>query len=292
MKVSLLALISLWFSVVISVPGQTLACRPPALAAWRPVPELKYECRDDLTESDERVLSQTNRREALRAYAAALEKYDFADWWRVPVADLNACAYRRRAGAFTAEERQAYENGEFYFELLGNQRFRVVIAKDPCYQGGYSGSDFFLLNRAEGKVRAAQIIDGFYTRSDYPPVVAFATVKNRPVIEIATTSGGLYPTETSYYFTIDPRTNRAVPLRLFLAGRRPTHTITSRMLLGEPEEYGLPPRSAALEVIKNNRLQPSFSVFQLSPEKTGDGGEKFERIVYRWNGKYYRARKT
>jgi len=60
------------------------------------------------------------------------------------------------------------------------------------------------------------------------------------------------------------------------------------MILGEPEEYGLPPKSEALEIIKNNRLADSFYVFEDTGETFGeDNHQKFHRVIFKWNGKFY-----
>jgi hypothetical protein len=269
-----------------SALSQNLVCKQRALAALRPIPELKYDCNEDLTESDDAVLTQANRREAINLYTKSLEKLVYADWWKISVEDLSICDFRRQAGALTKEQKYDYENGNYFFSLRGNNRFRVIVARDPCYQPGFNGADIFLLNRVGAKVYAAEVIDGFYTRADFPLGFDYAYHGAEPIIEIATTSGGLYPTETYYYFTIDKKTRRAVPKNLFKENGKLTNRIYSQMLLGEPEEYGLPRKSQALQIIKNRQLAKSFYVFDDTGERFGDNN-KFVKVIFKWNGKFY-----
>ena len=267
--------------------GQTLVCKQAALRALKPIPKLAYKCNANLTDSDDEVLTQPNRRKAIDLYTKTLEKLTFADWWKTDVEDLNVCDFRKKAGALTKQQKWDYENGNYYFQLGGNNRYRMIIAKDPCYQTGFGGANVFLLNRVGNRVFASEIIDGFYTRSDFPLGFDYAVEGNETIIEIATTSGGLYPTETYYYFTIDKRTNRAVPKLLFKDNGKMTNQIYSDMILGEPEEYGLPPKSVSLEIIKNHRLTKSFYVFEDTLETIESGNHKMVRTIFKWNGKYF-----
>ena len=271
----------------VAVLSQQLVCRTQALAALKPIPKLKYSCNEELTESEDEVLTQANRLKAIELYTKSLEKFVDADWWKTSVEDLNLCDFRKKAGALSKEETRRYKGGEYYSHLGGNNQFRVIVAADPCYQQGFNGSNIFLLNRAGGKVFASEIIDGFYTRADFPLGFDYALNGNETIIEIATTSGGLYPTETFYYFTIDKKTRRAVPKKLFKNNGKLTNQISSDMILGEPEEYGLPRRSEALQIIKNKRLAKSFYVFDDTLEEFEGQNHKFVRVLLKWNGKFY-----
>jgi len=274
-------------SIVVPVCSQQLVCKTTALAAAKALPALKYKCDESLDDYDERILARPERRKALDLYVKTLEKLAFADWWKTPVEDLNRCDFRRKAGAFSEAETEKYR-GEYLLRLFGNERFRVIATADPCYQKGFNGANVFLLNRVGGKVVAAQIIDGFFTRADLPLSVGFGENGREPLIEIATTSGGLSPTATNYYLTIDEKTSRAIPKNLFKIDGRMTHRITSMMLLDEPEEYGLPPQSTELQIIKDGRLSPSFDVFNDSGATTGpENHPKFTKTTLRWNGKFY-----
>ena len=269
------------------VSGQNPVCRTSALAALKPLPTLAYQCNANLTDSDDEVLTEPNRRRAISLYIKSLEKFVDADWWQTSVEDLNVCDFRKKAGALTKAQKTQYEGGEYYFRLGGNNRYRFIIAPDPCYQTGFSGSNVFLLNRAGNRVFVSEIIDGFYTRAEFQLGFDYAVRGTETIIEIATTSGGLHPTETYYYFTIDPKTKRAVPKNLFKDDDRTTNRIYSAMILGEPEEYGLPPKSESLKIINNHKLAGSFYVFENTFEKLDDDHQKFIRRIFKWNGKFY-----
>ncbi|HEY0460229.1 MAG TPA: hypothetical protein VGC97_13910 [Pyrinomonadaceae bacterium] len=271
------------------VSGQNPVCRASALAALKPLPKLVYKCDENLTDSDETVLNKPNRRAAISLYIKSLEKFVNADWWQTSVEDLNVCDFRKKAGALNKAQKTQYEGGEYYFRLGGNNQYRFIIAPDPCFATGYSGSNIFLLNRVRGKVFASEIIDGFYTRADFPLGFDYAVNGKETIIEISTTSGGLNPSENYYYFTIDRRTNRAVPVNLFkdkFDGKM-TNRMSSDMILGEPQEYGLPRGAESLRVIKNHKLANSFYVFENTFEQDGDITQKFKRVLYKWNGKFY-----
>ena len=285
LRISIVFLLLLSFAV--PAFAQNLVCKTQALRAIRPIPELKYECSEDLTESDDEVLTKPNRLKAIKFFTESLEKFDYPDWWKTSVEDLNLCYFRRKAGRLSKEEQRDYEGGNYYFKLGGNNQYRFIIAPDPCYQTGFSGSNIFLLNRAGNRVFASEIIDGFSTRADFPLGFDYAVNGKETIIEIATTSGGLYPTETYYYFTIDKRTNRAVPKMLFKDNGELTNQIYSSMILGEPEEYGLPPKSKSLQIIKNHRLADRFYVFEDIFEILENGNHKLVKTVFKWNGKFY-----
>lgn len=270
--------------------SQKLVCKSPAFAALRPIPKLRYQCREDLNDYDDAVLRQPNRKKALDLYIKTLEKFTGDDWWKSSVEDLNVCDFRQKAGALSESETQDYQSGAYFFKLFGNRQFRIIVAEDPCYQTGFNGANIFLLNRTRGKVFAAEIIDGFFTRTDLPLIEGFARHGSEPVIEIATSSGGLYPTLTNYYFTIDKRTNRAIPKNLFQEGKNKlTNQITSLMLLEDAEAYGLPSKTEPLKIIKNGRLAKSFDILTDTGETFGkDNHQKFERLSLSWNGKFYK----
>jgi hypothetical protein len=96
------------------------------------------------------------------------------------------------------------------------------------------------------------------------------------------------PGVTHYYFVIDPKTNQAVPKKLFQEGAKLTNEIYSAMLFSEPKDWGLPKDAGELKLIRNNRLAPTFSVYEESENgKIDDNGRKLRRITYTWNGRFY-----
>ena len=96
------------------------------------------------------------------------------------------------------------------------------------------------------------------------------------------------PGLTYYYFVIDPKTNQAVPKKLFKEGAKLTNEIYSAMLFSKPKDLGRPKDAGELGLIRNNRLAPTFSVYGESENgKIDDNGRKLRRITYTWNGRFY-----
>lgn len=281
-------LISL-ISIAVSVAaGQANYCKAPVFWAMKEIPKLEYECSDNPNDSDDAVLKAPERLRAIRKYEQALEAFNSQSWWASSVDDLTYCDVHKKIGRLTKEEVKSMKDAEYFYKLYGNQQIRVVHIQDPCYQTGYNGSNMFLLYRLAQKVYVTEIVDGFFTRADFPIGVDFATLEGQKLIEIATTTGGLYPMVINYYFAIDSRTNRAVPKKLFRDEKgKPTHIISSMMLLGEPEEYGLPKKTEPLVIFKNGQMKRSFVVLDDSGRQRADDHQVFEKTTLRWNGKYF-----
>jgi len=93
-------------------------------------------------------------------------------------------------------------------------------------------------------------------------------------------------------FVIDPKTNKAVPKRIFKDGKKLTNEIYSAMLMNEPADLGLPKNAEALKILNGVRLCSSFSAYEEDERcKIDDNARKLRRIIYRWNGRFYaRAR--
>lgn len=290
LKISIILPLLLLFSA--PAFGQTRACKRAALAALKPIPPLKYECYANESDAEDGKISGENRRKALDLYANTLEKMTFADWWQTAVEDLTVCDFRQKAGALSKEEQTEYEGGEYFYNLRGNNQFRAIVVREPCRQSSFNELNVFLLNRVGRKVYASLIIDGFVTRADFPLGFNSGLLSGtEPIIEIATTSGGLNPRETNYYFTIHKKSMRAVPKNMFRdENGKMTNQISSMMLMGDAEDYGLPRGSVSLQVIKQNgRLARTFDVFLYTGEPIGnDGNEKFKRQTMTWNGRFYK----
>ena len=96
----LVAVVSVSFSSFSSFAQNKKAipvCRQAALAALKPLPELSYECRESVDDSDENILKWPERVEAIQEYANQLESFTDAAWWQTDVDDLNACDFRGKA---------------------------------------------------------------------------------------------------------------------------------------------------------------------------------------------------
>ncbi|MBS1796185.1 MAG: hypothetical protein JSS81_20195 [Acidobacteria bacterium] len=271
---------------VLPVSGQRLVCRKPGLAAVRPIPKLEYECNEDLTESADEVLTQPERLEALKDFRNELEKLDDAAWWSTSTEELDFCAFLGKTGSRRGDDDE-FLFSEPNYELRGNNRYRLVVAKDPCYQVGFGGSNIFLLNRVGPKVYATEVIDGFYTRADFPLEFDYAVENGETIVEIATLSGGLSSTDRNYYFSIDPKTHRAVPKKMFRVDGKLTHIIESETVLDDPADYGLPPKAQTLEIIKNHRLTKSFYLAGLRDTEGSKRKGRYFAPQMRWNGRFY-----
>ncbi|HKN82481.1 MAG TPA: hypothetical protein VJW17_03550, partial [Pyrinomonadaceae bacterium] len=222
---------------------------------------------------------------ALSELMAQLAEFNNLAWWQTDVDQLNACDFKGSAGAFTPEERQTFTRGDYPYWLFGDNQIRLVLVSDPCYQTQYNGSNGFLLYRRGGRIFVSQVLDGYFSRADNSVNLGFGRLDQQLLLEISTGSGGLYPTLTNYYFVLDPKTNKAVPKKLFAGEHGPTNEISSSMLFGD-----VSPARAPLNIIRRGgTLAPSFNVYVEGPDgKIEDNGRTYSRTVMHWNGKIYR----
>lgn len=201
--------------------GRTIACKNRAFAALKPLPELNYLCPPDVTnEYDDRILKSPQRVEAINNVIKELESFTSPDWWESAVADLNSCYLRGKPGVLSAEERDQFTSVEYQAELMGNNRIRLVLTPDPCYQTYYNGTNAFLLYRHRGKVYVTKVLDGYYSRLANSISLKLSRSKLQPLIEIETVNlSAMRPETYSYYFVIDRATNKAVPTKLSRSGK-------------------------------------------------------------------------
>jgi hypothetical protein len=141
-----------------------------------------------------------------------------------------------------------------------------------------------VLYRAGGKVFVSQVLDGYASRVANSVGIDFATANGQQLIEIQT-ANSFPPALVSYYFAIDPRTNHAVPKKIFKEDNKLTNEIYSDMLMGDPKDFGLPKDATELNIIRNGRLAPSFSAYE--QDEHGKIDDRLTRVIYRWNGKFY-----
>lgn len=271
----LLLVIAFCFSETADSFGQRrspFVCKQTALDALKPMPDLIYECGDLPNDWDEKILEFPARREAIKNLLPQLAALTDAAWWTTNVVDLNVCDFKQEPGPLTADQRRGFADGEYAFWLFGNDRIRLVLIPDPCYQTQYGGSNAFLLYRKGGKVFVTQMLDGYFSRADNSVGLAFAKLKSEEIIEISTGTGGLNPSVTNYYFTIDAQTNHAVPKKLFHGTGGSTNKISSPLLLSAAEP---------LKIVRGNTLAANFFIYR-------DNGSKLSRKVLRWNGNVYR----
>jgi len=264
-------------------------CKKSAFTAWRALPAIRYSCAGAKNEWDEKILKLPSRIRALKVVMDQLETFNNPAWWKASTDDLNFCDLRRKPGTFTATEQEKFDSN-YVLKLFGNDHIRLVLLSDPCYQTEYAGSVGFLLNRNGTRTYASKALDGFFSRADNAVDVDFANLDREEIIEVATGTGGLHPELTNYYFTIDPKTNRAVPKNLFQGDKGPTNEITSAMLMGAPTDVGLSEDAEALKIIDGHTLAKSFSIYTEVFEggQIEDNGRMLNRTVLTWNGKVFK----
>jgi len=275
----LLSFVLLFTGPALAQRSKPLVCKNATLAALKPVPKLNYQCDEQLNPWDEKILKLPARVAAIKWLVSDLSSFTEPAWWAADVVDLGVCDFTRKPGTLTRDQRRDFTGGDYLFWLFGNDRMRLVLIPDPCYQTEYGGANAFLLYRDGGRVSVTQVLDGFFSRADNPISLAFAKLNGEQIIEVSTWSGGLNPSLTNYYFAIDPKTNHAVPKNLFKGEHGPTNEISSAMLFNS---------SAPLKIVRGQTLAPSFSLYLDDANgKIDDNGRTLSRKILRWNGKIY-----
>ncbi len=283
---SLLAVICVLFACVSLATAQRnrpTVCSQAAFAAHKPLPALEYECPEG-SDSDEELMKLPARLAGIRMVEKVLETFDSATWWNADAEGLNYCEIHGKPGALSDEEKQKVKDGDYDLKVFGNHQMRLIMLRDPCYATEYSGANGFLLYRAGGKVFVSQVLNGYASRVANSVGIDFATMNGEQLIEIST-ANSFPPSLVSYYFTIDPKTNHAVPKKIFRADNKLTNAIYSDMLMGDPKDFGLPKDATELNIIRNGRLAPTFSAYEQDEHGKIDG--RLRRVIYRWNGKFY-----
>lgn len=258
-------------------------CSQAAFAAYKPLPKLEYDCPDEST-SDDALMKLPARLAAIRMIEKELGRFNSAAWWSVAADELNNCEIHGKAGRLTAEEKQKVKDGDYDLKAFGNHQMRLIMLRDPCYATGYSGANGFVLYRQGGKVVVTQVLDGYASRVANSVGIDFATLNGEQLIEIQT-ANSFPPALVSYYFAIDPKTNHAIPRKIFKDDDKLTNEIYSDMLMGDPKDFGLPKDATELNIIRNGRLAPTFSAYE--QDDHGKIDDRLSRIIYRWNGKFY-----
>ena len=282
----LLAVICVLFAcetLALAQRNRPAVCGQPAFAAFKPLPALEYEC-PEASDSDEALMKLPARLAAILLVKKVLGTFDNDAWWNAEAEQLNYCEIHSRAGALTGEEKQKLKDGDYDLKVFGNHQMRLIMLRDPCYATEYSGANGFLLYRRAGKVFVSQVLDGYASRVANSVGIDFATMNGEQLIEIQT-ANSFPPALVSYYFAIDPKTNHAVPNKIFKQDNKLTNEIYSDMLMGDPKDFGLPKDATELNIIRNGRLAPTFSAYE--QDDHGKIDNRLTRVIYRWNGKFY-----
>ncbi|HKS26926.1 MAG TPA: hypothetical protein VJS44_03865 [Pyrinomonadaceae bacterium] len=271
---------------------ETLACRQEVFERLQPLPKLSYECRPEAADDyDEAILKWPERLRAIREYMARLAAFSSGrNWWETSVEEMNVCYARGSAGAMDEEEAERFRRGDYPLNLFGNSRIRLVVTSDPCYQTGYGGSNAFLLYRRGERTIVTQMLNGHFSRADNSIGFDFGMLNRRQLIEVSTTTGGLNPYITNYYFVVDNATGRAFPARIFKDGKRLTSEITSVLIL---DDGTFPKGFEEMRIIKGGTLARRFYAYEDTGGQGGitdASGRSLRRRVYVWNGRYYETR--
>lgn len=278
-----LCLLSVSASQALAQRNRPTVCSQTAFAAYKPLPELEYDCPEPI-DSDEALMKLPARLAAIRLLEKVLETFDNAAWWNADAQELNYCEIHGKAGALAGEEKQKLKDGDYDLKVFGNHQMRLIMLRDPCYATEYSGANGFLLYHRGGRVFVSQVLNGYASRVANSVGIDFATMNNEQLIEIST-ANSFPPSVMAYYFAINPKTNHAVPKKVFKEDNQLTNEIYSDMLMGEPKDFGLPKDATELNIIRNGRLAPTFSAYEQDEHGKIDG--RLRRVIYRWNGKFY-----
>ena len=284
--ITLVAFAMLPLSALAQEKPRPAACTAKALAALKRLPELKYECPEGTNDFNESILEIPSRLSGLSSIASELATFANPAWWETKVADLDNCQVHGTAGELSEEEKERIRTGDFQHRLIGDNQFRLVIVFDPCYQTQYNGSNVFLLYRTHDKVFVSQLFNGYFTRIENSFGLDVGSLNGQPLIGV-TSANEMPPRFIYYFFTIDPKTNKAVPQKLFKEGKRLTNKFESPMLFGA-STYGVGSDADVLTVMKDGRLKKSFVAFEEHERgKIDSMGQRLQRVIYRWNGRYY-----
>ena len=260
-------------------------CKLRVLLALKDLPEMKYQCREGVDETDEAILKWPERIEAMKTVSKELASLTDTAWWQAEVSDLEACDLHGKPGVLSKEETEKLADGDYNHRLFGNHQVRLVIVPDSCYQTGFTGSTALLVVHTGGKVLVTKVLDGYFSRIDNSIGIAFASLNGEQIVEIST-GNNMPPSVRNYYYVINPSSNQAEPKRLFKDGKTFTNEISSAMLLNVTSDSPKIPEQ--LKVIRGNRLAPAFSIYRDDPDgKISADGLTFNRTIYRWNGRFY-----
>jgi hypothetical protein len=262
------------------------SCSQKTFVAVKEIPKIEYDCPADSNDYDNKILKLPARAAAIARLTGTLQSFTEARWWQAEVDELNACELHGQPGNLTDEEKEKWRSGDYHFSLLGDREMRLLLLADPCYQTGFGGSNAFLLLRKNGKVLVTQVLNGYFSRVDNSVGFDTANLRGRQILEVST-ANSFPPSVMNYYFEIDPATHKALPRKLFKEGNKLTNQIYSDLLMAEPKDLGLPKDAVELHIICNHRLAPSFSAYVQDEHGPIDG--RLRRIIYRWNGRFYRS---
>jgi hypothetical protein len=268
-------------------------CTKEALAALKSFPKLDYRCGEG---HDDELKDSPRRRAALKAYLTRLESGAGARWWAAPVDELNACAIAKEARTLTDDERSELDSSA---KISGDESTRFLVVPDPCVKFSYITRNAFVLQRADSRVYATQVVDAFYTRIDPGVEMELARQNGETLVIVQTTDEPTPTPEFSNYsirgigqstysiYAIDPATHHAKPKNLFMNGGKLTHVLFFEAYLLDDEK--LEKQWHSPELVHNGTLAPRFQVYSLTDNRGMEAKplRKFLVETYVWNGQFY-----
>jgi hypothetical protein len=194
-----------------------VSCNSAALAALKPLPELKYTCPGDVADDyDDRILKTPERLQSLKDVTKELESFTNSAWWNSAVSDLNACYLAGKSGPLDQEQQEQFNGPEYQPPVMGNNRIRLIIVSDPCYQTSYGGSNGFILYRDGSRVYVSQVLNGHYSRLGKSVFLRLFSSNAGDSIKITTANiSAMQPDYSYHFFDIDRATHKAVPRKSF-----------------------------------------------------------------------------
>ncbi|MBI4747979.1 MAG: hypothetical protein HY774_05790 [Acidobacteria bacterium] len=259
---------------------RSLGCSPKALTAYRPIPQLDYPCESHPEDN----LNNPERAEALEAYLTELETtFSDPNWWAVSVAELNVCSITNQVRRMTASEREMLEYTTY---LYGDHSTRLVVSVDPCIWYSSNTLNGFILHRVGRQVVATLVLDAFYTRLDKAVDFHLAHHNGEKLIFVYsnTSDGSMPPTlfTTCTVYTIDPKSHRATPKKLFQDEKG---TVTNQFEWNGYvfEDEKLANQWYAPKIVHKGRLSQRFTI--CTPIN-----HRMTYSTYTWNGKYFKLK--
>jgi len=210
-------------------------------------------------------------------------------FWAASVDELNACATTKKASTLTAEEQRDIDSNP---QVLGDGSTRLILLLDPCVKYSYITQNGFILQREGPRTYATQVLDAFYSRLDPGVELQLARHNREPVVVIQTNSEPMMTTlfSTFHVYSIDPKSHRAVPKKMFLDHGKLTNEFEFDQYLFDDEQTQKEWHAPAL--VQSGKLSLRFTVYVMKKDQdqTLDARSKFSRKTYVWNGRYYAPR--
>src|SRR4026209_2714157 len=101
--VAVALLITINFSFAQRRSKPALACKRPALAALKPMPELSYPCDGQLNDYDDKTLKLPARLAAIKTLMSQLSAFSDPAWWTTDTGARSVCDSPEKPGPLTPD---------------------------------------------------------------------------------------------------------------------------------------------------------------------------------------------